>query len=124
MKPGKVIFRDEQKIEYSYGRRGTTGLASLLTQESESLVMEDITQLMVADAPIRDETQLPFLDQWSEIVMNGRVVISGIISSHPRYPTGMKISTSTIEGYTTDNQGNIIAMTKNSRYRLGERVSH
>ncbi len=85
--------------------------------------MEDITQLMVADAPVRDETQLPFLDQWSEIVMNGRDVISGIISSHPRYPTGMKISTSTIEGYTTDNQGNIIAMTKNSRYRLGERIS-
>lgn len=84
--------------------------------------MEDITQLFAAESPAKDEANMPFLDQWSEMVINGRVVISGLISNHPRYPEGMKISTSSIEGYTTDDRGNIVAMTKNSRYRLGERV--
>lgn len=84
--------------------------------------MEDITQIFTADPTPQPNTDFPFLDRWSEMMIQGRIVISGYIFNHAKYPEGMKISTSSIEGYTAADNGDIIALTKNSKYRLGKRL--
>ncbi len=69
-----------------------------------------------------DLLSIPKLDHWIELEVSGRMLISGVISRHPEYPTGMRILTSTIEGYTSDVDARVYTVTKNSKYELGERL--
>lgn len=55
--------------------------------------------------------------------MGNRIVISGVISNHPSYTDGQRIVTSSIQGYKTNTDGSVYALTKRSRYSLGQRLS-
>jgi hypothetical protein len=69
-----------------------------------------------------DLLTVPKLDNWIELRVTNKVVISGVISRHPKYPTGMRILTSAIEGYASSAEGQVFAQTQNSKYELGERL--
>ncbi len=86
--------------------------------------MEDITGFFTSNVSAMDtpEKGVPKLDLWIELRASGRAVISGVISRHPKYPDGMRILTSSLEGYTSDQDCKIYAMTKNSKYELGEKL--
>jgi hypothetical protein len=85
--------------------------------------MEDVTGFFneAFATLVPKEDQIPALDLWIELYVSGRTVISGVISNHTRYPDGMRILTSSIQGYETE-AGITYAMTKNSKYQLGERL--
>ncbi len=70
----------------------------------------------------QDLLSVPKLDNWSELRVTDYVVISGVISRHPKHPNGMRILTSLVESYGYDQEGRIFAQTKNSRYELGRRI--
>lgn len=78
------------------------------------------------DQPLQPIEQVlhsvPKLDNWTELRVTDRVVISGVISHHPKHRNGMRILTSLVESYGYDPEGRIFALTKNSRYELGRRI--
>ncbi len=87
--------------------------------------MDDMTDLFhqkIAQANPQSVTpQPPRLDLWVELHVSGKTVISGVITGHPKHPDGMRILTSSIQGY--DAEGNKrYAVTQRSRYELGERL--
>jgi hypothetical protein len=89
-------------------------------------MIEDITGIFTSEIElplhqIRD--QISKLDLWIELTVHGRVVMSGVISNHHHYPDGMRILTSSVEGYSSDAEGNVYALTRNSKYLLGDRLS-
>ncbi|MEO0376947.1 MAG: hypothetical protein AAF329_20475 [Cyanobacteria bacterium P01_A01_bin.17] len=89
-----------------------------------SNIMNDMTGFF--DRPLQpieqDLPSVPKLDSWIELRVTEHVVISGVISRHPKYPTGMRILTSLVESYASDAEGRVYAQTKNSKYELGERI--
>lgn len=86
--------------------------------------MNDITGFF--DQPLQaapaDLHRVPKLDAWVELELSGRMVISGVISRHPKFPNGRRILTSTIEGYSSDDACRVYANTTNTKYELGERL--
>lgn len=83
--------------------------------------MNEITGCI--DLPLKSSTlSMPKLDHWIELEVGGRMLISGVISRHPQYPCGIRILTSSIGGYTSDREARVFAVTKNSKYELGERM--
>jgi hypothetical protein len=73
--------------------------------------------------PSASGESIPKLDLWVEMTVQGRTVISGVISNHDRYPDGMRILSSAVEGYVKNDDGLLFALTKNSKYELGERIA-
>ena len=87
--------------------------------------MEDVTGLFYQ--PKQSQPQrgqhIPKLDDWITPEMGNRIVISGVIRNHPNYTDGQRIVTSSIQGYKTNTDGSVYALTKRSRYSLGQRLS-
>ncbi|KAI9129392.1 hypothetical protein [Acaryochloris sp. CCMEE 5410] len=87
--------------------------------------MEDVTGFF--NQPKIHQTEqdgpTPKLDDWIELVIGNRVVISGVINNHPNYENGQRIVTSSLQGYKTSADGKVHAKTKRSRYELGQRLS-
>lgn len=68
-------------------------------------------------------SQIPKLDDWIELVIGNRVVISGVISNHSGDINGQRILICSIRGLKQHTDGNIYAFTRHSRFKLGQRLS-
>jgi hypothetical protein len=89
-------------------------------------MLEDVTGIFNSEIELsqhQGRSKISKLDQWIELTVQERVVMSGVISNHHHYPDGMRILTSSVEGYSSDAEGNVYALTKNSKYLLGDRLS-
>lgn len=67
-------------------------------------------------------SQIPKLDDWIELVIGNRVVISGVISNHSGDVDGQRILICSIRGLKTHTDGSIYAFTRHSRFKLGQRL--
>lgn len=61
---------------------------------------------------------LPVIEAWVGTDSGDKVIISGRIHNHPKYPLGAKLRTSMIQGYIA-KAGRVYVTTKNSMYELG-----
>ncbi|MGR3279389.1 hypothetical protein ACSYAD_30445 [Acaryochloris marina NIES-2412] len=67
-------------------------------------------------------SQIPKLDDWIELVMGNRIVISGVISNHSGDVDGQRILICSIRGLKKHTDGSIYAFTRHSRFKLGQRL--
>lgn len=62
---------------------------------------------------------MPVIESWVGLDKKGKIIIKGRIHNHPKHPQGVKINTSSVTGYFS-NQGRVYVTTKNSIYELGQ----
>ncbi len=92
--------------------------------------LDNYSPQSISDLAIKTDAQktlpsilvTPTLERWLEIQIAERVVICGVINNHVKYPDGMRILTSSVQGFTSDDEGRSYVLTQNSRYQLGTKL--
>lgn len=86
------------------------------------MTVDDITDYYIehSKATLTPDNSLglPVIEVWDGVDAGDKVVISGRIHNHPKYPPGAKLRTSVIKGYIA-KAGRVYVTTKNSMYELG-----
>ena len=92
------------------------------------LTVDDITGFFLDNASEprnsknKNVKEIPIIESWVVLKKLERVIIKGRIYNHPKHPQGVKINTSSVKSYFS-NQGRVYVETKHSIYELGTPIN-